>query len=70
MSEGAGLTIITDQARCQLGVGFCHFANVREPGAYENYVSCSAKLGQLYVDLGKEAFKSYQDLAANLAPVK
>jgi hypothetical protein len=39
-------------------------------GAYENYVSCSAKLGQLYVDLGKEAFKSYQDLAANLAPVK
>jgi hypothetical protein len=37
--------------------------------AYEGYVSQATKLGQLYTDLGKEAFKSYQDLAAKATPV-
>jgi hypothetical protein len=37
--------------------------------AYEGYVSQATKLGQLYTDLGKEAFKSYQDLAAKVTPV-
>jgi hypothetical protein len=38
--------------------------------AYEGYVSQTTKLGQLYADLGKEAFKSYQDFAAKVTPVK
>jgi hypothetical protein len=38
--------------------------------AYEDYVSHATKLGQLYADLGREAFKSDQDLAAKLTPVK
>jgi len=38
--------------------------------AYEDYVSHATKLGQLYADLGREAFKSYQDLAVKLTPVK
>jgi hypothetical protein len=38
--------------------------------AYEDYVGHATKLGQLYADLGKETFKSYQDLAAKLTPVK
>ena len=38
--------------------------------AYEGYVSHATKLGQLYADLGKEAFKSYQDFAAKVTPVK
>jgi hypothetical protein len=38
--------------------------------AYESYVSHATNLGQLYADLGQEAFKSYQDLAAKLTLVK
>ena len=38
--------------------------------AYESYVSHATKLGQLYADLGQEAFKSYQDFAAKVTPVK
>ena len=38
--------------------------------AYESYVSHATKLGQLYADLGQEAFKSYQDFAAKLKTVK
>jgi hypothetical protein len=38
--------------------------------AYEGYVSHATKLGQLYTDLTKEVFKSYQDFAARLTPVK
>jgi hypothetical protein len=37
---------------------------------YEGYVSHATKLGQLYTDLAKESFKSYQDLAAKVTPVK
>jgi hypothetical protein len=38
--------------------------------AYENYMSHATKLGQLYTDLAKETFKSYQDFASKLAPVR
>ena len=38
--------------------------------AYEGYVSHATKLGQLYTDLAKETFKSYQDFAAKVTPVK
>src|SRR5262245_13750370 len=38
--------------------------------AYEDYVSHATQLGQLYADLGKETFKSYQDFAAKVTPVK
>jgi hypothetical protein len=38
--------------------------------AYEDYVSHATKLGQLYTDLTKEAFQSYQDFAAKVTPVK
>jgi hypothetical protein len=38
--------------------------------AYEEYVSHATKLGQLYADFSNEAFKSYQDFAARLTPVK
>jgi hypothetical protein len=39
--------------------------------AYESYVSHATTLGKLYADLGKEAFKSYQDyFAAKVTPVK
>jgi hypothetical protein len=38
--------------------------------AYEDYVSHATKLGQLYTDLAKETFKSYQDFAAKVTPVK
>jgi phasin family protein len=38
--------------------------------AYEGYVSYATRLGQLYGDLGKEAFKSYQDFASKLTPVR
>jgi len=38
--------------------------------AYEGYVSQAIKLSRLYADLGKEAFKSYQDFAAKVTPVK
>jgi hypothetical protein len=38
--------------------------------AYEGYVSYATRLGQLYADLGKEAFKSYQHFAAKVIPVK
>src|SRR5215510_10328158 len=36
--------------------------------AYEDYVSYATNLCQLYVDLGREAFRSYQDLTAKLTP--
>jgi hypothetical protein len=38
--------------------------------AYENYVSHATKLGQLYTDLAQEAFKSYQEFASKLTPVR
>jgi hypothetical protein len=38
--------------------------------AYEDYVSHASKLGQLYTDLAKEAFKPYQSFAARVTPVK
>jgi hypothetical protein len=38
--------------------------------AYEGYVSYATRLGQLYADLGKEAFRSYQDFASRLTPVR
>jgi hypothetical protein len=38
--------------------------------AYEGYVSHATKLGQLYTDLAKETFKSYQDFAAKVMPVR
>jgi hypothetical protein len=38
--------------------------------AYEDYVSHATKLGQLYTDLAKETFKSYQDFASKLTPVR
>jgi hypothetical protein len=38
--------------------------------AYEGYVSYATRLGQLYADLGTETFKSYQDFAAKVIPVK
>jgi hypothetical protein len=38
--------------------------------AYEDYVSHATKLGQLYTDLARETFKSYQDFASKLTPVR
>ena len=38
--------------------------------AYEDYVCHASKLGQLYTDLAKEAFKPYQSFAAKVTPVK
>jgi Phasin protein len=38
--------------------------------AYEDYVSCATKLGALYTDLAKEAFKPYQGLVAKATPVE
>jgi hypothetical protein len=38
--------------------------------AYEGYVSHATKLRQLYNDLAKETFKSYQDFASKVTPVK
>jgi hypothetical protein len=38
--------------------------------AYEDYMSHATKLAQLYTDLTKEAFHSYQDFAAKVTPVK
>ena len=38
--------------------------------AYESYVSHATKLGHLYADLAREAFKSYQDFASKLTPVR
>ena len=38
--------------------------------AYEDYVSHATKLGQLYTDLAKETFKSYQDFASKLTPLR
>jgi hypothetical protein len=38
--------------------------------AYESYVSHATKLGQLYIDLAQETFKSYQDFAPKLTPVR
>ena len=37
--------------------------------AYESYVSHATKLGQLYTELARETFKSYQDFAAKVTPV-
>src|SRR5215831_10275907 len=38
--------------------------------AYENYASHATKLGQLYADLATQTFKSYQDFAAKVTPVR
>ena len=38
--------------------------------AYEGYISHATKLGQLYTDLAKETFKSCQDFAAKVTPVR
>ena len=38
--------------------------------AYEDYVSHATKVGQLYANLTQEAFKSYQDFASKLTPVR
>ena len=38
--------------------------------AYEDYVSHATKLGRLYTDLATETFKSYQDFASKLTPVR
>jgi hypothetical protein len=38
--------------------------------AYEDYVSHATKVGKLYADLTKETFKSYQDFASKLTPVR
>jgi len=38
--------------------------------AYEGYVAHATKLSQLYTDLAKETFKSYQDFASKLTPVR
>jgi hypothetical protein len=38
--------------------------------AYESYVSHATKMGHLYADLAREAFKSYQDFASKLTPVR
>ena len=35
--------------------------------AYEDYVSHASKLGQLYTDLAKEAFKPYQSFVAKVS---
>lgn len=37
---------------------------------YEGYVSEVTKLGELYSDLAKEAFKPYQSFAARVPPAK
>jgi hypothetical protein len=38
--------------------------------AYEDYVSHTTNLGQLYTNLAQETFKSYQDFASKLTPVR
>jgi probable F420-dependent oxidoreductase len=38
--------------------------------AYEDYVSCATRLGALYTDLAKEAFKPYQSFVARATPGK
>jgi hypothetical protein len=38
--------------------------------AYENYVSHATKLGQLYTGLAQETFKSHQEFASKLSPVR
>jgi hypothetical protein len=38
--------------------------------AYESYVSHATKLGQLYTELAQETFKTYQDFASKLTPVR
>jgi hypothetical protein len=39
-------------------------------GAYEGYVTHASKLGELYANVAKEAFKWYQDFISKAAPVK
>jgi len=38
--------------------------------AYEGYVTHASKLGELYTDLAKEAFKPYQSFATKVMPAK
>ena len=38
--------------------------------AYEDCVSHATKLGQLYTELAQQSFKSYQDFASKLTPVR
>ena len=38
--------------------------------AYEDYVACATKLGELYANLAKEAFKPYEGLVGKMTPTK
>jgi hypothetical protein len=39
-------------------------------GAYEGFVAQATKLGELYVDLAKEAYKPYEGYLAKMTPGK
>ncbi len=39
-------------------------------GAYEGFVSQASKIGELYVDLAKEAYKPYEGYLAKVTPGK
>lgn len=39
-------------------------------GAYEGFVAQATKIGELYVDLAKEAYKPYEGYLAKLTPGK
>ena len=43
-----------------------HFAKT----AYENYVSQVTKIGELYTDLAKETYKSFESSLSKTAPLK
>ena len=38
--------------------------------AYEDYVACATKLGELYTNLAKEAFKPYEGFVGKMTPTK
>lgn len=39
-------------------------------GAYEGFVAQATKIGELYVDLAKEAYKPYEGYLAKMTPAK
>lgn len=39
-------------------------------GAYEGFVAQATKMGELYVDLAKEAYKPYEGYLAKMTPAK
>ena len=39
-------------------------------GAYEGFVAQATKIGELYVDLAKEAYKPYEGYMSKLTPAK